>query len=67
MKLLFHNYKEKVILKSDFILIINKCLVYKDDKNEIKVKLLKQFKYIFIDFHKIHDDRSLIEKIFRKY
>ena len=67
MKLLFHNYKEKVFLKSDFILIINKCLVYKDDKNEIKVKLLKQFKYIFIDFHKIHDDRSLIEKIFRKY
>ena len=67
MKLLFHNYKEKVFLKSDFILIINKCLVYKDDKNEIKVKLLKQFKYNFIDFHKIHDDRSLIEKIFRKY
>ncbi|MGL5625867.1 MAG: hypothetical protein ACRDDY_18600 [Clostridium sp.] len=67
MKLLFHNYKEKIFLKSDFILIVNNCLVYKDNKEAIKVNKLNSFKYIFIDFHKVHDNRNLIDKIFRKY
>lgn len=67
MKLLFHNYKEKIFLKSDFILIVNNCLVYKDDKENKKVGHLNNFKYIFIDFHKVHDNRNLIDKIFRKY
>lgn len=65
--LLFHNYKEKKFLKTDFILIINDRLVYKDDKDKVQVNHLNNFKYIFIDFHKVHDNRNLIEKIFRKY
>lgn len=67
MKLLFHNYKDKIFLKSDFILIVNECLVYKDDKDKVQVNHLNDFKYIFIDFHKVHDNRNLIEKILRKY
>lgn len=67
MKLLFHNYKEKIFIKSDFVKIVNECLVYKDEKGNIKVDHLNNIKYIFIDFHKVHDNRNLIDKIFRKY
>ncbi|MGL5709573.1 MAG: hypothetical protein ACRCW9_01855 [Cetobacterium sp.] len=67
MRLLFHDYKEKIFLKSDTVLIINECLVYKDDKGIFNVKHLNYLKYIFIDFHKVHDNRNLIDKILRKY
>lgn len=66
MKLLFHNYVEKTFIKTDFILIKNGCLIYKDDKDNVEVKLIKNLKYVIIDEFFLHDDRNLIERILKR-
>ncbi|MGL5189813.1 MAG: hypothetical protein ACRC7S_09220 [Cetobacterium sp.] len=65
MKLLFNDYNEKTFIKTDFVLLTNGCLVYKDDKGKNEVKLIKNLKYIIVDNFFLHDDRNLIERILK--
>lgn len=63
-KLFFNNYEKKIFLKTDYVSIEENCLVYRDERKQIKIFHLNEIKYLFIDFNKVHDNRSFMEKIF---